>query len=240
MSGLRGTYRYGYKAERQQGDYLSALTTIQTAYIFNESKVFRLASGEDERQYKAKWRHGQGASPPGLGPTGGWVKIPFAELTTISEAQLSAALISSNSQIAEIKSTPCPNTPLFVPIAAEARTFQAKFRENALKIWPPCCALSGATVALEAAHIKPVATSRLATDEILDCYNSILLNVALHRLFDQGLFSFSPDGQVLVSPMLGKKDQEVYGLNREISVLFHPMARKYLDFHRLEVHKSGA
>ena len=224
----------------QQGDYFTALTTIQAAYISNESRIFRLASGKDDLQYKAKWRHGVGASPPGLGPTAGWVKIPFSELTTISEAKLSTALVSADLKFAEIKPTAEFSASLFVAIETEARTFQRKFRENALKIWPPCCALSGATVALEAAHIKPVSASRLATNELLDCHNSILLNVALHRLFDQGLFSFSSEGEVIVSPILSEKDKEVYGLNRKISVQFHPQAGKYLDFHRIEVHKTGA
>ena len=236
--GLNEMYSHGYKADMKQNKYLQALIEIQNAFINNESKMFRLTSGKEERQYKARWRHGR-ASAPGLGPTGGWVQIRFDTLETVTAADL-AVLAASDSTYAEHRHNSNNSAPLFVPVLAEARTFQLKFRENALQIWPPCCAISGATTALEAAHIKPVAASKLKADEITDRYNSIILNVALHRLFDLGFFSFSAHGKVLVSPLLSAKDQDVYGLNKEIHVAFHPAAQKYLDFHRAEVHRAGA
>lgn len=266
--GLGGKYRYGYKADRRDGEYLEALTVIQTAFINNESKIFRLDSGKEERQYRAKWRHGQENSASGLTP-GGWVQILFNTLTTVTETEIAEVLAASASTIAAYTSSATPSientipgetstttdsatpdstiteytpnanpgVPLFVPVLTEARTFQLKFRANALLIWKPSCAISGATVALEAAHIKPVAASKLQTDEVIDCYNSIILNAGLHRLFDQGLFSFSSEGKLIISPLLSKKNQEVFGLNKEVTISFHPKAKGYLDFHRTEVHR---
>lgn len=232
--GLAGTYQYGYKAEPQRGNYLTALAAIQSAYIHDESDVFRLASGKEQRQYKAKWRHGKGASPPNLGPAG-WVNIPFSDLATINEDSLLAALASSGAKFAGSGAMPDPEGEMFVPLQVQARTFQRRFRANALKIWPAVCALSGATLALEAAHIKPVSKSRHATEDLLSSYNSLILNAALHCLFDQGLFSFSADGELIVSPSLGTINRRAYGLDRVAIVDFRPEAAKYIEFHREHV-----
>ena len=104
INGLDETYSYGYKASISEGSYMKALSDIQLAYINNESEMFDVKKGS-ERQYKAKWRHGSETNPPLLGPTKGWVKIPFSRLTSINETELEDALNSSSDKFATLIST---------------------------------------------------------------------------------------------------------------------------------------
>lgn len=70
---------------------------IQQAYIDDESKIFRVNSGKkEERQWKARWRHGNKEGSPLLGPTLGWVLIPVADLEKTSDVQLGETLIESD------------------------------------------------------------------------------------------------------------------------------------------------
>lgn len=94
--GLRGSYTFGFKAAPTRCEYFEALRQIQQAYVDDESKVFRVNGGKkEERQWKARWRHGNKEGSPLLGPTLGWVKIPVADLEKASDALLGEALIES-------------------------------------------------------------------------------------------------------------------------------------------------
>jgi len=96
FNGLRGSYTFGFKAAPTRGEYFDALRQIQQAYIDEESKVFRVNGGKkEERQWKARWRHGNKEGSPLLGPTLGWVLIPVADLEKTSNVQLGEALIES-------------------------------------------------------------------------------------------------------------------------------------------------
>lgn len=96
FNGLRGRYTFGFKAAPTRGEYFEALRQIQQAYVDDESKVFRVNGGnKEERQWKARWRHGNKEGSPLLGPTLGWVLIPAAELEKVSDAQLGEALIEA-------------------------------------------------------------------------------------------------------------------------------------------------
>lgn len=79
FNGLRGRYTFGFKAAPSHGEYFDALRQIQRAYVDNERKVFRVNGGsKEERQWKARWRHGNKESSPLLGPTLGWVLLIIA------------------------------------------------------------------------------------------------------------------------------------------------------------------
>jgi 5-methylcytosine-specific restriction protein A len=96
FNGLHGNYTFGFKAAPTRGKYFEALIQIQQAYIDDESKVFRVNGGKkEEKQWKARWRHGNREGSPLLGPTLGWVKIPVADLEKTSDALLGEALIES-------------------------------------------------------------------------------------------------------------------------------------------------
>jgi 5-methylcytosine-specific restriction protein A len=70
------------------------------------TKVFLVQNGtKEENQKKAKWRHGTGSSPPGLGPSLGWVKVPVDDLSKLSSKELGDALRQSNSRYVSIFSS---------------------------------------------------------------------------------------------------------------------------------------
>jgi predicted HNH restriction endonuclease len=97
FNGLDETYLHGYKARISESKYLDALSDIQQAYISNESEVFSVNKGaKDERQYKAKWRHGREQNAPLLGPTKGWVKVKLSRIQYINDSELGMALEKSS------------------------------------------------------------------------------------------------------------------------------------------------
>jgi hypothetical protein len=82
-----------------------------------------------------------------------------------------------------------------------ARPGQARFRATLLAAFGGRCVVTGCSVsiALEAAHIRPVSDS--GSDHL---ENGLLLRADLHRLFDDGLISVSDaaDSRVLVAKQL--------------------------------------
>jgi len=99
FNGLNETYLHGYKAKISESNYLDALRDIQSAYLNNESEIFRVKNDtEDERQYKAKWRHTIQKKPPLLGPTKGWVKVELAAINDVCDNDLAKALEKSGNK----------------------------------------------------------------------------------------------------------------------------------------------
>ena len=80
------------------------------------------------------------------------------------------------------------------PRATSRTRREARFRAVILACDDHRCVLTGeATIkALDAAHLIPAATG----ENDVPC-NGITLRADLHRLFDAGLFTFDPDGQVV-------------------------------------------
>jgi len=104
FNGVESEYLYGYKAEISKAKYFIALSHIQNAFINDESKVFSVNNGtREESQRKDKWRHGRQKNSPLLGPTKGWVKVPFREITKINDEDLAIAIDNSGQKFAEIK-----------------------------------------------------------------------------------------------------------------------------------------
>ena len=104
FKGLNDTYRHGYKAQISESSYLDALSDIQSAYLNNESKIFRVKNDtEDERQYKAKWRHGIEKNAPLLGHTKGWVKVELAAINDVCDNDLANALEKSGNKHCELE-----------------------------------------------------------------------------------------------------------------------------------------
>lgn len=107
FNGTEGIYTFGYKASPSRANYLNALKEIQKAYIKNESQIFRVQGGKkEERQKKAKWRHGNEASASLLGPTLGWVAILLTEIEKVTDAEVGKALLDSGKEFAVLASAP--------------------------------------------------------------------------------------------------------------------------------------
>ncbi len=90
------------------------------------------------------------------------------------------------------------------PVMRLPRLGQGAFRVAVADVYSRRCAVSGehSLPALEAAHIRPYAEG--GSHEL---GNGILLRADIHRLFDQGFVTVTPDHHFLVSPRL-KDDYE--------------------------------
>jgi hypothetical protein len=231
--GLDGTYTHSFKAEPAADRYFVALAAIQKAWKEDITKSFLGKKGK-EIQRADKWRHGNATGSPLLGPTAGWIEIPTTEIETVSAEQLTSELEQSGKRVvSSVRTCVDPAGNLFRQISAEARTFQIAFRRNAMMLWGTKCAISGATCLLEAAHLKSVASCK--TNDLLaltDPLNSIILNIALHALLDDGLIAFSNTGALLVSSRLTPTDRKAYGVDESMVVRFDPRALKYVEHHR--------
>lgn len=116
----------------------------------------------------------------------------------------------------------------------QARIGQGAYRDSLLDIWGGRCAVTGCAIpeVLIASHAKP--WSQCNPRERLDEYNGLLLAASVDRLFDQGLISFTDDGQLLVVDSLSDNDLRVVGLNRSAR-LYKVLSRHrpYLREHRV-------
>lgn len=109
FNGLSATYRYGYKAAPSSGTYIDALQNIQRAFLNNASQWFIVDGGKKEqRQYKARWRHGNKDRAPLLGPTMGWVRIPLDRLEKMTDQDLGNALSETEGLFAIIHADIAP------------------------------------------------------------------------------------------------------------------------------------
>lgn len=103
FNGHAGSYRYGYKAAPSTGRYLDALRGVQQSFIENEQQVFVVNSGKkEEKQHRARWRHGNETGAPLLGPTMGWVRVPFDQLDELNGSELEKALSAAGGGFAEL------------------------------------------------------------------------------------------------------------------------------------------
>lgn len=116
-----------------------------------------------------------------------------------------------------------------------ARVGQGQFRRELVRRFAGVCPVTGIKQEqlLLASHIKPWKVCNNV--ERLDPMNGILLSALADRLFDKGLVSFSPGGDVLVSKYLSADDRDRCGLNswRPLRVDDHSGA--YLQYHRTVV-----
>lgn len=103
FNGLAGTYRYGYKAAPSTDSYFNALSKVQQSFLENEHQVFAVNSGKkEEKQFRARWRHGNETGASLLGPTMGWVRVPVDQLDKLTGSDLEKALRAGKEKFAEI------------------------------------------------------------------------------------------------------------------------------------------
>lgn len=106
------------------------------------------------------------------------------------------------------------------PALISPRRGQGAFRALVTNAYSRRCAITGESTlpVLEAAHIKPVASSGLN-----NTFNGILLRSDFHRLFDVGLVTVTPEHRVIVSGRIkeqwynGKAYNDLHG--RRLAVL---------------------
>jgi putative restriction endonuclease len=96
-----------------------------------------------------------------------------------------------------------PESPRFgAPQLVYPRLGQGTFRVAVTAAYRGACAVSGehALPALEAAHIRPY-----TSDGPHDVPNGLLLRADIHRLFDKGYVTITPDRRFVVSQRLAKE-----------------------------------
>lgn len=118
----------------------------------------------------------------------------------------------------------------------KARIGQGAFRQKLIAYWSGCAVTRFADSSLlVASHIKPWRAS--SNVERLDPFNGLLLVPNLDRAFDAGYITFTPEGIVMISPMLVGSEQ--LGIHRGMSISLDPRHAQFLDFHRREVFRAG-
>lgn len=114
----------------------------------------------------------------------------------------------------------------------ETRLGQGKYRKDLIALWRKCAVTEFERVdLLIASHIKP--WNQSTDSERIDPFNGLLLTPTLDKLFDRGYISFTDDGSLIISPLLGERDISLLGINSSMK-LYKVEARclPYLKFHR--------
>lgn len=114
-----------------------------------------------------------------------------------------------------------------------ARVGQGAFRSEVLALWENSCAVTGATLALRASHIKP--WRECDNFERLDPNNGLPLVATLDSLFDATLISFDIDGRILLAGTLTEREQKCLSIDGEMRLRRKPSTEteSYLKEHRL-------
>lgn len=120
----------------------------------------------------------------------------------------------------------------------QSRVGQGLFRRDVLELWGGC-AVTGITDArvLIASHVKPWRDA--SNEERLDSHNGLALIPNLDALFDCGLITFDPAGQIRVSDSIGTDVLTELGIEEGMH-LRRVSARleRYLRYHRRYVFKG--
>lgn len=116
----------------------------------------------------------------------------------------------------------------------KARLGQGRFRENLLSKYNGCCVITKIDLpkVLVASHIKPWAIC--GNEERIDTENGLLLSANMDKLFDCGLISFNAKNQLLISPFIGKENEERFNIKPRVSydLKASPRMTGFLEYHR--------
>lgn len=130
-----------------------------------------------------------------------------------------------------------------MPQLIAPRLGQGTFRVAVMQAYSSACALTGehSLPALEASHIKPYAQAGPHAVP-----NGILLRADLHRLFDQGYLTVTPEYHVEVSNRLrvdyhnGHSYYPLHGRQIQLPPATGDVpAREYLRWHNEHVFRAG-
>jgi hypothetical protein len=139
-------------------------------------------------------------------------------------------------ELKRVKASNLPQTKKEVLI--QSRLGQGKFRKDVMQIWKNRCAITGASILLIASHIKPWCES--SDKEKLDAYNGLSLSVLYDKAFDEGLITFSKEGNIKISPILSENELEKLGINKDAKLSrLDEKHLIYLDYHRNHIFKKA-
>lgn len=114
----------------------------------------------------------------------------------------------------------------------ETRLGQGKYRQGVIAIWRKCAVTELDRVdLLVASHIKPWRDATNA--ERIDPNNGLLLSPTLDQLFDRGYISFRDNGDIIVSPLLDRRDMKKLEIDETMKLYkVEDACLPYLNFHR--------
>lgn len=128
------------------------------------------------------------------------------------------------------------------PVEISPRLGQGAFRIAVTDIYSRCCAITGehSLPALDAAHIRPYGQNGPHSPE-----NGLLLRADVHRLFDQGYITVSPDFRAEVSGRLredyqnGRSYYPFHGQELTLPAAAHERpGQQFLEWHRTECYRG--
>jgi hypothetical protein len=159
----------------------------------------------------------------------------FSELKDVWDSIFPASTTSSKNSLAkdleQIERREIDSTTKEALV--NARVGQGLFREQVLRLWSGCCAVTGSSTqeAIRASHIKPW---RESTDkERLDPHNGLPLIASLDALFDAGLISFDQRGTLIISSKLTAGERKIFGVDRQkLASELTAKTAEYLAYHR--------
>ena len=117
-----------------------------------------------------------------------------------------------------------------------SRRGQGRFRNETLRFWGGCCAVSGLPEScfLIASHIKPWKDAN--PNERLDGSNGLPLTPNLDRAFDRGYVSFAEDGSIMISPVLSVESMQALGIRPDMALrICDERVGTYMAYHREHV-----
>lgn len=138
----------------------------------------------------------------------------------------------------------CADEPRYHDTISRVRLGQGAFRLLVATAYERACAITGEHTlpVLEAAHIKPYAESgpHLVS-------NGLLLRSDLHKLFDAGYLTVTPELRVEVSPRIkeeyhnGKEYYAMHGKTLAITPRLHSdmPERAFLEWHNEKIYRAG-
>jgi len=116
------------------------------------------------------------------------------------------------------------------------RVGQDIFRDRLIDYWQGQCSMTGITdrALLRASHIKP--WKDCESDEArLDVHNGILLSALWDAAFDQGLVSFTDDGETIFSPNISEQAHSALLMGPVAKLALRPEHLRRLAWHREHV-----
>lgn len=121
-------------------------------------------------------------------------------------------------------------------------TFHNNFKHNVELIMKKC-PITGEEFDLEHCHIMPYNCDEATDEDRQNGYNGFLFYYPLHRLFDEGKFTFLNDGTLLISKSMRKTERNLwidYVINRKRCDIQNDNGKrnKFLDYHRKHVFKG--
>jgi len=162
---------------------------------------------------------------------GSEVDAKVAQLTEEIEL-LSETAVETKAEEALIGRTDIgPTTKLQL---VKSRRGQGLFKSN-VRLNEKGCRVTGITNIkhLIASHIKPWSES--SDTEKLSGFNGLLLAPHVDHLFNNGMISFSDDGELIISPKLDKSVLKAWKLELVLNVgKFKPEQKEFLRYHRLK------